>query len=102
MSDTIHQNDVGTILKVCVKDTDGAVVDISTATTKQIILQKPDETTLTCNCSFYTDGTDGIIQYITQDGDLDQAGIWLLQTYIVMSGDEFRSGVISFKVRRNL
>ena len=58
----IHMNDVGT--KFLVTVTDGTTaVDISSATTKQLIFQKPSGTKLTKATAFTSDGTDGKMQY---------------------------------------
>lgn len=102
MPENIHQNDIGTVFKLTIKDSNGNVVDISSASVKQVVFKKPDLTTVTKNCNFLTDGTDGIVTYTVASGDLDVAGIWMLQTYVVISGDEFRSNIISFKVHRNI
>ena len=61
----IHMNDVGT--KFLVTVTDGTTaVDISSATTKQLIFQKPSGTKLTKATAFTSDGTDGKMQYISR------------------------------------
>ena len=58
----IQQNDIGTKFLVTIKDGDSAV-DISGASTKQIIIKKPSGETLTNSASFNSDGTDGKIYY---------------------------------------
>lgn len=102
----LHLNDIGTILRVTIKDkqSDGSssVLDISGATTKQIILLKPGGDKLTKTASFYTDGSDGIIQYTTVEGDIDEVGRWQIQGSIVTSGGEWKTDISNFKVLRNL
>ena len=98
----IHKSDIGTVFKVTIKDSASAV-DISTATTKQIIFKKPGGGKLEKTASFFTDGTDGVITYTTISGDLSEEGMWKLQGYIVLSGgNTFYTDISTFKVYRNL
>lgn len=78
------------------------VVDISTATTKSLLLYKPDRTLLTKAASFSTDGTDGKIRYTTLAADLSAAGSWQLQVYIEMPTGKWHSDVQAFHVYANL
>lgn len=84
MSDELHLGDIGTIIKVQMKD-GGVVVDVSTATVRQLKLQKRDKTLLEKTMTFFTDGKDGWLQYITIEGDLvGGKGKWKGQVYIEM------------------
>ena len=96
----IHVGDVGTIFEVTVMD-GTAVVDISTATTKQLIFKKPDGTLLTKDASFKTTGVDGILRYTTIAADLDQAGGWKLQAYIEMPTGKWHSDITEIIVYGN-
>ncbi len=100
-ADEIHVNDIGTVLIFTIKD-GSSVVDVSTATTKQIIFSNPSCSTVTKSGSFTTDGTDGKIQYTTVSGDLDVGGTWRAQAYIVIGGNEWHSDITSFEVHPNL
>lgn len=103
MAAEIHVGDAGTAFRVTVKDEDGVVVDISAATTKQIWLRKPDGTTvLEKSASLYTDGTDGVMQYSTVTTDLDTAGNWKLQGYVVIGSSVIHTDIHTFKVWANL
>ena len=97
----IHVNDIGTQFVITVQDGDD-IIDVSEASTKQLIFYKPDKSVLTKNASFYNDGEDGIISYITVDGDLDQDGIWQLQGYLVIGSASWYTDISKFTVRRNL
>ena len=97
----VRVGDIGTRFKVTVKD-GASVVSLSGATTKQIILKKPDGTKLTKSAEFSSDGTDGVMHYDTVSGDLDVAGIWKLQGKVVISAGTFSTDIYSFKVHRNL
>ena len=97
----IHQNDVGTQFLVTVKDGSSAV-NISSATTKQLIIKKPSGTKLTKTAAYSTDGTDGKIYYNTVVDDLDEAGTYKLQGKVVISDGTFYTDITTFKVHRNL
>jgi hypothetical protein len=97
----IHQNDIGTTFRVTILD-GTTIVDLSTATSKQLIFQKPDNTNLIKTASLYTDGTDGIIQYTTVAGDLDIVGVWSIEAFIVFGTNQWHSDVSQFRVFRNL
>lgn len=97
----IHVNDVGTKFLVTVTDGSSAV-DISSATTKQLIIKKPSGTKLTKATAFTTDGTDGKMQYSITSDDLDEAGSYKLQGKVVISDGTFYTDIHTFKVHRNL
>jgi hypothetical protein len=82
---------------------DGYVaLDISTATVKQIIIDKPDGTNLTKGANFVTDGKDGKLYYLTVAGDFDQAGTYRTQAKIVMPGFSGYSSATTFEVLANI
>jgi hypothetical protein len=78
--------DIGTIFRKTIKDQDGVVVNISTATTKELIFTKPDGTQLTKTAVYTTDGTDGKIQYVAVAGDLDLEGKWGYHGHVIIPG----------------
>lgn len=99
-------NDIGTVFRVTVYDTTSTgsteTADISDATTLKFIFRRPDDTTFERSAAFTSDGTDGIIQYATVDGDLNQSGSWSLQGYIVTPNGAWRTNTACFKVYENL
>tara|TARA_R110000824_G_scaffold249238_1_gene438244 strand:- start:2888 stop:3196 length:309 start_codon:yes stop_codon:yes gene_type:complete len=97
----IHINDVGTKFLVTVTDGDSAV-DISSASTKQLIFKKPSGAKLTKATSFVADGTDGKMQYSVAADDLDEAGSYKLQGKVIISDGTFYTDIHTFKVYRNL
>ena len=100
-ADEIHVGDIGTVFSVTVKD-GTTVVDISNASTKQILLQDPDGTTQTKTAEYETDGTDGVIKYTTVSGDLTLAGTWKIQAKVVITAGTWNTDVQEFKVYANL
>ena len=97
----IHENDVGTKFLVTVTDGSSAV-NISSASTKQLIIKKPSGTKLTKATSFSTDGTDGKMYYNIAADDLDEAGTYKLQGKVIISDGTFYTDIQTFKVFRNL
>lgn len=97
----IHLNDIGVQFLVTLKDGDD-VIDISSATTKQILLLKPSLELLTKSATLYTDGTDGKLYYISESGDLNELGTWKLQCKVTIGTYTWHSDLISFKVHRNI
>lgn len=102
----IHKNDVGTALVVAFVDEDGAVLNISTASTKQIRLRKPGGTVVTKSGTFDTTGADGLLKYTTTKTggvyDLDTVGRWQIQGYAVVGTQEWNTAVSTFEVAGNL
>lgn len=96
----IHQNNTTQFI-VTISDCNGAI-NISAATVKQLIFQKPQGDKLTFDSSFYTDGTDGKILYTVGSGVLDTVGAWKLQSYIQAGPSGWYSDIGTFKVERNL
>lgn len=97
----IHVDDVGTIYRATITD-NGTVVDISTVTTKQFIIRKPDGTLLTVAASFTNSGTDGKMQYTFVAGDLSLVGYYRIQAYLVFSATQkWKSDFDQFKVYAN-
>lgn len=78
---TPHVGDIGTVFQITMLDQDGVAADISSATTKQILFEKPDpeRTVLIKAADWVTDGTDGKIEYVVVNGDLDLAGTWKIR-----------------------
>lgn len=97
----VHKDDVGTRFELTFKD-DGVVVDVSSATVKQVIFEKPDGTILTKNADFVNDGVDGKIEYVTVTDDIDAAGTWKLQGKVALTAGAYKSSVHEFRVYENL
>ncbi len=101
----VHYNDIGTEFLVTIKDCVSGtptVLDVSSATTKELTFKSPSGVSATKSAVLATDGSDGKIKYTTVDGDLDEVGTWRIQAKIGIGGGVFRSDVGSFKVYENL
>lgn len=97
----IHIGDI-VQFQIQILDQNGIAPDISSATIKDFLLQKPDGSFITKSMFFYTDGTDGIVIYITNNSDLDQSGQWRYQIHLIYDSNEQHTDVTKFKVLANL
>jgi len=97
----IHVGDVGTIFQITILDETG-VVDVSNADAMYVYLQRPDGSVITVTPVFVNSGTDGLIKYVTQSGDLSMMGTWQIQAQIDFGTDVFNTDIQKFKVYRNL
>lgn len=84
--DEIHKGDVGTILRATVKDGDNAV-NVSTASVKKFKFKKPNGDFSAVDAAFFTDGSDGILQYTSLAATFDQTGSWSVQAYVEFASE---------------
>lgn len=98
----IHIDDYGWTINITIKDENGSVKDLSSCIEASIIFTKPDNTSITREAEFVTDGSDGMIKYVVQDGDIDTVGTWQIQASTTFSSSVLRSNIEKFKVYRNL
>ena len=84
MTELVPINDVGTDLKITIKE-DDAIVDISTAIGLNIILRKPGGGEVVKAATLLTDGTDGILHYQTEAGVIDKKGVWYYRAKITFT-----------------
>jgi hypothetical protein len=79
-------------------------VDLRAAVTMSIIFKKPDGTLMTKSASFPSghNGSDGMIQYATAAGELNQDGTWYWQLYVTFSTGAWKSDYKAFRVAGNL
>lgn len=99
--DDVHVGDVGTIIRIELKD-DDVEINLSSASVKQIKFKNPSGEVVTQTAVFTTDGTDGRIQYVTEADDINESGTWEYQAYIEMGGGKWHSEKLTFLVRENL
>lgn len=97
---TVRLDQTGTIFRVTIKDdADDSVVDVSTATTKEIKARKPNGTIVTKTAAFTTDGTNGQIEFDDASGELtDALGVWTFWGRVVLAGDSFPSTPLRYTV----
>lgn len=102
-----HLGDTGVDLTVEIPDcSDGAAasdrLDLTGATTTEITLKKPDDSSTTKVAVIVGAPTNGVIGYTTLAPDLDQTGTWKIQGHVVVGTLDVRTEVGEFIVRENL
>lgn len=105
----IHVGDYGTIIEFQIRRNCDDIVDISSATTLQVLFMKPDRTTFirpaifsTTDDSSIVPGSDGKMRYVLNPGDIDIAGDWFIQAYIEINNGAWYTSVIHFIVFPNV
>lgn len=96
-----QKNAIGVVITLTILDEAGAVRNVSSATTKEIVFEKPDNTTVTKTATFTTNGTDGKIYYTTATNDLDLAGLWQIQARVAGTGYDIKSQLANMIVEGN-
>lgn len=79
-----YVGDVGVPIEVIVKKADGTLrTDLESATTRLFMLEKPSGAHVTWTPTLnLPDASDGKLTYDTQEGDLDEAGVYMLQVFL--------------------
>lgn len=99
----IFVGDIGTVFKFTIKDENGDIVDISSASLLQVTFKKPlNAGNLVKSAILFTDGTDGICKYTTVAGDIDTDGEWRVQVYVIVGTQSLHSTIQTFMVKANL
>lgn len=78
----------GVAVRQTAKDLSGSVVDLS-AYDGTLTIYARHETTgkeISATITFTTDGTDGVYEYSYASGDVDRAGLWIVQAVFINSG----------------
>lgn len=101
-SPPLRVGDVGATLRLTFLDQDGTPINLAAASTKQIKLRSPAGVAKTKTATLAGDGTDGVVQYLTVAGDIDEAGVWRIQGYAVTSAWTGHTSVSTFEVEDNL
>ena len=95
--ENIHVDDYGWAGKLRIVQ-DGVAVDISSYTTRQFIFRKPDGTEVTKAATFVSNGQDGYLQYVAEDGVFDSEGKWRVNAFLAKTNSELTSGTLKFDV----
>jgi hypothetical protein len=96
-----HVGDYGTQFNMTVYKHDGSILDISTATTRQMIFIDPSGNRTTTTGCLTTDGKDGKMYTTAASGLLITAGSWNLQGHVVYNNGEWSTDVQGFVVEAN-
>src|SRR6185503_12074784 len=99
----VHVGDVGTVFEATVYDSDGTVVDISLASTLQMLFRKPNGTVVPKTATRSGSGVDGKMRYVTTlASDLDVAGGWSVQGVVAIGSGSWKTSIVEFTVKANL
>lgn len=97
-----HALDIGIRLAVTFKTAADVAVNISTASLKQLIIEKPDGTAVARALTFTTDGTNGQAYYVNVAADFPVAGYYYLQGRVTLAdGSDYRSDRVRVRVMPN-
>ena len=99
--ETVHVGAIGLELLARLVD-DGVAVDISAATTLEIILKAPTSGTVKTLAAAIVDGPAGTFSASTSAGTLDEYGDWLIQGRVVTPGWDLRTEQRILPVGSNL
>lgn len=80
-----------------IKDQDGNIVDIGTATLN-MIFRKPGNIAVMQDAVLTGDGSDGKMEYTATAADLDVEGVWQRQSKVVIGSETWRSVIKKFTV----
>ena len=98
----LHVGDVGTSLRVQFMESATVPLNICDATVMKIKLQPPQSETEVRDASFVTDGTDGMIECLTEADEINEVGAWSIQGYIETPGGKWSSQIRMITVKENL
>jgi len=99
----IQAGATGMVITLTVQDEAGVAVNLTTATTTEIILKPPQGFALTKTASVVSPATDGKIRYVTEAGVFNPPGKWKAQAHVILSGgSEYWSTIFEFNVGANL
>lgn len=100
----LYAGDVGSTLLVTVKDSTGAALDLSNATSVSLILQSPNSAVNIVTPTPVNTGSDGQYFYVFQSTDIPvgRDGIWSYQVKYVLSGTTYHTSVSTFNVARSM
>ena len=95
---------VGQVVRLpfTIRDQDGLIVDVSTASVMTLTLKRVGAASVSKTLTLTGDGTDGEVEYTTTAADLDSPGIWRLQGIVTISTVVIRSKTVAFNVTANL
>lgn len=103
MEGTPFVNDIGTAVRLTIKNREtAAVIDLSSLVAATFTFERPSGSTFDRTATLYTDGTDGKLQYLTVDGDLDVAGRWRVQANYELASGQWSAEPETFTVKARL
>ena len=109
ISPEIHSEDFGSVFEFEIRNQRKELLDLSDALATEVIFMRPDGSSfsrpaqlLDSASSGSLPGTDGVMFYVIQQGDLSPAGTWFVQVFVALDGGAWSSTVSHFIVFPNL
>jgi len=97
----LHVDDVGTEIRLTLLD-DGVPVDLTGASELTILLRKPSGTVVAKTASVVGEPANGVIHCYTATEDLDEAGLYEIQTRIAVGSWSGHSDIRRVRVYANV
>jgi hypothetical protein len=98
----IHMEDVGGRFVLTIYGEDNLPIDLSSANSLVIRFESSSHNIVEGDCAFYSDGTDGKMVYVADDGLFDVIGTWKLQCILGFPDGFWHTNIIPFTVAKNL
>lgn len=102
MSGPVYVNQADVVLRFALTDQAGTAVDLTNATTKSLTLRAPSGVISTKALSVLGAATAGIVQYVTDGDDLNEAGVWSAQVVLTFETGTWPFSVVRFTVAPRL
>lgn len=97
----IYAGDFGTLFTVTLME-GAAPVNLAAATDLKLVFRSPSGVCHVKAATLATDGQDGQIQYLIEEGVVDAHGVWQVQVAVVLPTGSWSSELGSFPVGRRL
>lgn len=101
MTSTVSTSNIGLKLIITAIN-NNSPIDLSDAVSLLIYIKKPNGILLEKPATLLTNGLDGKMYYITQQGDLDISGVYKIQGKILADGATYYTNVSNLNVFCNL
>lgn len=100
--DTLQKGELVPIIVTIRKRSDDSIYDLSEAILKNYVFKSPTGDVSTKECSFVTNGSDGKLVYVLQEGDVDEVGVWYFQAEVTWSDSRRKTPQLSFTIEEDL
>lgn len=99
----VRENDIGVVFRITItKNSDGTVLDISSATTREIVFRRPSGVIVTKTAVVTNSGTDGKMEYVSEADFLNETGNWKLQGHVIVGSNDLTTEMGAFSVNKVL
>ena|SRR4030065_697218 len=99
-----HVGDYGFPMQIVVVDRrrNKPLTQIGTYETKQILFRSPAAVIKVVDATLLNDGSDGKIEYVFEEDDLDEIGTWEYQVFLSGPNGVVHSDIETFEVGDNI